>query len=79
MLQDRVLGREVIATLGEDSQACIQVLTSGRNLTMRHLERTRAVSVKWLREQCTVGRFGVENVEWAHQAADVFTEPFFDR
>eukprot|EP00969_Alexandrium_andersonii_P013670 596668-Alexandrium_andersonii.AAC.1 len=75
----RVLGREVTVTLGEDNQACIQVLTSGQNPTMRHLERTHAVSVKWLREQCTAGRFGIEKFESAHQAADIFTKPFVDK
>eukprot|EP00969_Alexandrium_andersonii_P172222 7613832-Alexandrium_andersonii.AAC.1 len=44
-----------------------------------HLERTHAVSVKWLREQCTAGRFGVGKVEPAHQAADIFTKPFVDK
>eukprot|EP00969_Alexandrium_andersonii_P074225 3274086-Alexandrium_andersonii.AAC.1 len=60
MLRGRVLGREVTVALGEDNQACIQVLTSGQNPTTRHLERTHAVSVKWLHEQCNAGRFGIE-------------------
>eukprot|EP00969_Alexandrium_andersonii_P117843 5212531-Alexandrium_andersonii.AAC.1 len=60
MLWGPVLGREVTVALGEDNQACAQVPTSGQNPTMRHLERTRAASVKRLREQCTAGRFGIE-------------------
>eukprot|EP00969_Alexandrium_andersonii_P273792 12101567-Alexandrium_andersonii.AAC.1 len=79
MLWGRVLGRKVTVALGEDNQACIQVLVSGQNPTMRHLERTRAVSVKWAREQCNAGRFGIEKVESAHQTADLFAKPFVDK
>eukprot|EP00969_Alexandrium_andersonii_P349703 15431645-Alexandrium_andersonii.AAC.1 len=79
MLRDGVLGREVTVTLGEGNQACIQVLTSGQDPITRHLERTHAVSVKWLHELCTAGRFGIEQVESAHQAADISTNLFVDK
>eukprot|EP00969_Alexandrium_andersonii_P011699 510059-Alexandrium_andersonii.AAC.1 len=79
MLWGRVPGRDVTVTLGEDNQACIQVPTSGQNPTMRRLEQTHAASAKWLHEQCTAGRFGIEKVESAQQAADIFTKPFVDK
>eukprot|EP00969_Alexandrium_andersonii_P280475 12399909-Alexandrium_andersonii.AAC.1 len=60
MLWDHVLGREVRVSLGEDNQACIQVLQSGQNPTMRHLERTHLVSLKWLHEQTQHGRVTIE-------------------
>jgi len=34
----------------EDNQAMIQVVKTGRNATMRHLNRTHRVSVAWLHE-----------------------------
>ena len=35
-----------------DNQAMIEIARTGRNLTMRHLNRTHGVHVAWLREQC---------------------------
>ena len=50
MLWSAVLSRPVQLLLREDNTACMQVITTGNNPTMRHLERVHNVAVKWLHE-----------------------------
>ena len=37
----------------EDNQAALQVITTGKNPTMRHMGRTQNICVKWLHEVFT--------------------------
>ena len=71
-----MLGREVRLLLREDNTACMQVITTGNNPTMRHLERVHNVAVKWIHELYSNKHFDVARVETTAQAADIFTKPF---
>ena len=41
----------------EDNQAMLQCVKSGKNPTMRHLQRTHRVQVGWIHEQYKSGQF----------------------
>eukprot|EP00969_Alexandrium_andersonii_P077427 3414282-Alexandrium_andersonii.AAC.1 len=69
-LWEAILKRAIIPTLEEDNAACVTVVTSGNNPTMRHLERTQNCSVKWLREQHARGLYKLNKIETNLQAAD---------
>ena len=61
--------------LREDHTVCVQVVTTGNNPTMRHVERAHNVSVKWLHEQHQRGVYKMERADASVQAADIFTKP----
>ena len=50
-LWDTFLGKSTQCIFHEGNSAMIQVCRTGRNLTMRHLGRTRRVDVRWLHER----------------------------
>ena len=64
--------------LCEDNQACHTIAVSGQNPTMRHLERTHRVSVKWAHERFNTGEFDIEKVDTDVQASDIFTKAFLE-
>ena len=74
LLWSAVLKRPVHLILREDNTACMQVITTGNNPTMRHLERVHNVAVKWIHEQYVSQHFTVTRVETNAQAADIFTK-----
>ena len=45
---ETVLGRKVLMILNEDNETAITVIRSGKNSTMRHMQRTQDVCAKWL-------------------------------
>ena len=53
----------------------IQVCKTGRNPTMRHIERTHKMCVSWLHEMLTAKEFELLYEVTANQAADIFTKP----
>ena len=62
----------------KDNQTMINVVSTGRNPTMRYLRRTHRVSVSWLYE-----RFKDDDIELVYEmsakmAADIYTKAFTD-
>jgi hypothetical protein len=60
--------------LNEDNAACISIIMSGRNPTMRHLGRVHRVDVAWLHHEFNVGTYALGYCESELQAADIFTK-----
>ena len=76
-LWDMVLERETILKFQEDNQATIQILTTGKNPTLRHLNRTHRVNIAWLHEVFTkLPEVKLEYCETDKQAADILTKAF---
>ncbi len=72
-----VLGRKIDLILLEDNTATMQVLKSGKNPTMRHLNRTHRVNFAWLSEvfrKCDQVHIAYCNTN--EQAADLLTKGF---
>ena len=59
-----------------DNTAMIEIMRTGRNLTMRHLSKTHGISVAWLHEQYCRDDVIVKYVASALMAADLCTKPF---
>jgi len=75
-LWDVLLGRPQCIMFHEDNQAAIQVMKTGRNPTMRHLERTHKVCIAWLHDQFSCGDWELIYEVSNKQSADIFTKPF---
>ena len=85
---DLVCCRPVHLILHEDNQAAIQVIKTGRNPTMRHLQRTHGISVRWLHDlfypKDDMGNteqlvYQLEYIESKLQRADIFTKVLDNR
>ena len=75
-LWEEVLKRKVECHFHEDNQACLQVIKTGRNPTMRHITRTHGVNTSWLHERVLADRIQPRYVDSKNQAADIFTKAF---
>ncbi len=76
-LWDVLAGRNMAVRVMEDTQAVIQVLKTGRNPSMRHVNRTHRVSFAWLSAVVnTTNGIVHQYVDTYQQAADVFTKWF---
>ena len=73
-LWDTLLGKTNLLQFHEDSQAMIQICKNSRNPTMRHLGRTHGISVAYLRDTFTQGRFNLMYENSASMAADIYTK-----
>ena len=51
-------------------------MRTGRNPTLRHVNRTHRVSIQWLHEVCKQPYIDLQYIESAEQAADIFTKAF---
>ena len=59
-LWETILGgsrRKLQAIFKEDNEAAIKILNSGKNPTMRHMQRTHGICLAWLCEQFKKGEF----------------------
>ena len=61
----------------DDNQGMIGVVRSGRNPTMRHLERTHGISITSLHEHFSKDHFVLMYEITAKMAADIHTKGFF--
>ena len=60
----------------EDNQAMIQVVSTARNPTMRHLGRTHHVDIDWLHESVELDGVVLFYEDSSRQAADILTKGF---
>ena len=60
----------------DDSQAMISVIRSGKNPTMRHLERTHGLCIAWMHEVFMPDTILLVYEITAKMAADIHTKPF---
>eukprot|EP00972_Heterocapsa_arctica_P047466 6999854-Heterocapsa_arctica.AAC.1 len=56
----------------------IRVVETGRNPTMRHLQRTHGVSVAWLHETFKKNKIDLNYELSSRMCADVYTKAFAD-
>jgi hypothetical protein len=79
---DALLPSGYRAVFHEDNQACIRVIKSGRNPTMKHLGRVHRVSIGWLYERLgneeTRDPCDFEDTGTDFMAADIYTKAFTD-
>ena len=62
----------------DDNQAMINVMRSGRNPTMRHMERTHGISITWLHDMFKRSYVILVYEVTARMAADIHTKGFDD-
>ena len=62
--------------LEEDNSAAKRVMDTGRNPTLRHLNRTHRVDLRSLHEQVNAGNMIVSQCPTNNMAADVLTKGF---
>ena len=73
---DWLLDRKEVLTIHEDNTACLTVCKTGRNPTMRHLQRVHRVSIAWLHERYHDSRTNFKYTMSEAMAADTFTKAF---
>ena len=77
-LWDVLLQRPTKLHLHEDNAACIRVMETGRNPTMRHLGRTHRIDVAWTAERIQGPDVELIKTDTKIMAADIHTKPFPD-
>ena len=79
-LVERILKKSPNFVFYDDNKAMIGVVRSGRNPTMRHLERSHGVSISWMHEMFTRDYMYL-NLAYEvtdRMAADIYTKAFND-
>ena len=64
--------------LQEDNEACLQIMRTGRNPSMKHVSRTHGVNIAWLHAQFAKHFVGI-NCHTLLMCADIFTKPFGEK
>ena len=80
-LWSTLLDRKVLVDIYEDNQAVLQIVRTGKNMTMRHFERTHRVPVAWLHELYDANKdefFRLHYAKSDEMVADLFTKAFTD-
>ena len=62
----------------EDNTTAIAGVRSGKNPTMKTLERGHGVSIGWLHERVATGDYNLVHTRTTNMTADIFTKPFTD-
>jgi len=81
-LWDTVLGkgkRVLKAIFKEDNQSAIKIMTTGKNPTMRHMQRTHSLSIAWIKEQIDRNGYVLDYCPTLEMSADIFTKGFTER
>ena len=78
-LLSAILQRPVTPTLKEDNQACVQVINTGCNPTMRHMARAHHVIVEWIQERFKAGGFKLDKIGTDAHAADISAKAFTNK
>ena len=77
-LVERILKKSPNFVFYDDNKAMIGVVQSGRNPTMRHLERSHGVSISWMHEMFTRDYMYLAYEVTDRMAADIYTKAFND-
>jgi hypothetical protein len=62
-----------------DNSPILEIIRTGRNLTMRHLSKTKGISVAWLHQICSPDDVLLRYISTSLMAADIFTKMFTDK
>ena len=73
-LWSRMLGREVVAILREDNQACIRLLRTGYSAQLRHVAKTHRVNLAFVSECIRNNNVLMEYCDTKVQKADFLTK-----
>ena len=77
-LLQRILKKSPNFVFYDDNKAMIGVVRSGRNPTMRHLERSHGVCISWMHEMFTRDYLCLAYEVTDRMAADIYTKAFND-
>ena len=77
-LLQRILKKSPNFVFYDDNKAMIGVVRSGRNPTMRHLERSHGVCISWMHEMFTRDYMYLAYEVTDRMAADIYTKAFND-
>ena len=75
-LMERILGKEPKFVFFDDNKAMISVVRSGKNPTMRHLERSHGVAVTWMHDMFERDYMYPAYEVTDRMAADIYTKAF---
>jgi len=70
---------KIVIFLHEDNTVCIHAAKTGRNPTMKTLERNFGVSVAWLNERLKSGEYVIVHCGSKNMSADIYTKGFTDK
>ena len=73
-----VAGNEPQIVFHDDNQAMIAVIRSGKNPTMRHIERSHGISIVWMHEMFLLSYIILIYEITSKMAADIHTKAFRD-
>ena len=73
-----VAGKEPQIVFHDDNQAMIAVIRSGKNPTMRHIERSHGISIVWMHEMFLLSYIILIYEITSKMAADIHTKAFRD-
>ena len=71
---DILLAREVVLLFREDNTAMIRIMETGRNPTMKTLERNFGISVAWLNERLKSGEYVIVHCGSKNMSAGIYTK-----
>ena len=77
-LLQRILKKSPNFVFYDDNKAMIGVVRSGRNPTMRHLERSHGVCISWMHEMFSRDYMCLAYEVTERMAADIYTKAFND-
>ena len=75
---DQSYGKEPRIVFHDDNQAMIAVIRSGKNPTMRHIERSHGISITWMHEMFLLSYIILIYEITSKMAADIHTKAFRD-
>lgn len=73
---DTIVGQGSKITFHDDNQGMIGVMRTGRNPTMRHLERSHGISIVWMHQMFQLDHIDLAYEITARMAADIHTKDF---
>ena len=69
-------GWEFRMNLHEDNTTCITVARTGKNPTMKFLERGHGISIGWIHDRIEQGWYNMIHTRTEHMTADIYTKAF---
>ena len=77
-LWEKILKRKVQLVINEDNETTITVIRTGKDQTMRHVQRTHDVCAKWITNVMSImsDRLFLRHCPTDEMCADILTKPF---